>query len=82
MTVQELLNRNGFDVRGRSVRCPFHGDNSPSAMVNENGIWCFVCGWHGVKEIAARFSVPVSSIEVKEQVRDSTDHWKEPLFEE
>lgn len=34
---------------GRSkVRCPFHGDNTPSATVDEDNQWfhCFTCGIH------------------------------------
>lgn len=69
-----------FDMRGRKVVCPFHDDNNPSAMVNENGLYCFVCDWHSIKEIAQFFRVAESSIDVSGVDFGRRDDWGVPLF--
>lgn len=45
MTLREYLVQRHWSVGldSRKCLCPFHGDRSPSAYINDNDIWCFVC---------------------------------------
>ncbi|HQM85919.1 MAG TPA: CHC2 zinc finger domain-containing protein [bacterium] len=41
--IPRLLQHLGVYFVGRSACCPYHGDENPSATINENGIYCYVC---------------------------------------
>ena len=48
------LERSGAVVKGKTVRCPFHEDRSPSARTHQgrDGVWrfkCFACQWNGAE---------------------------------
>lgn len=48
ITMKEILNRYGIEVRNNMCSCPFHGqDRHPSAKVFKDGLNCFTCGWNG-----------------------------------
>ena len=45
MTLREYLVKRhwAIDTESKKCLCPFHGDRNPSAMINDNNIYCFVC---------------------------------------
>ena len=48
ITVQQVGEMYGMEPdRHGMVRCPFHSDNHPSMMLNDNYYYCFGCGANG-----------------------------------
>lgn len=48
LTMPELLQRYGIEVKRNMCHCPFHGDDKhPSMRVYKNAVHCFTCQFHG-----------------------------------
>ena len=64
-----------LSVGWRSVRCPFHGDDNPSASVNVDigQFYCFVCDVHGdIIDV-------VKTVEALPTIKEAKD-WIEEVF--
>lgn len=64
----QALEDAGAEIRGNTVKCPFHGDRNASGGVHEhNGGWrftCQVCGWNKGKGSGDAFDVLQASREI------------------
>ena len=59
--VRAAAERYGLEVNfGGMVRCPFHGDHTPSMKLYEDHFYCFGCGKHGdvINLVAELFAIP------------------------
>jgi hypothetical protein len=43
MNILEFFEKNNIQHDGKKVCCPFHNDHSPSAIINDWGIYCYSC---------------------------------------
>ena len=60
MTIEDLMDKEGFLVHGRKCRCPSgtHQDNNPSAIINDDSVYCFSCHRrYGKKWLESKFNV-------------------------
>ena len=64
--------RSFFGIRGRvgKIRCPFHGDDTPSMVVYGpgEGYHCFGCGAHGQNAIDFLIEKGATFIEAVEEL--------------
>jgi hypothetical protein len=48
LRMRDVAERYGLSVtRGDMVRCPFHGEKTPSMKLYKDGFYCFACGTGG-----------------------------------
>jgi hypothetical protein len=67
MTLYQVMEARGFVHHGgfKSI-CPFHGDRSPSAYLNPNSLWCFVCNrMYTLRDFEDLFSVALERVPEK-----------------
>jgi hypothetical protein len=60
MFLRDFLLQAGFTAHRwqEKVRCPFHDDKNPSAVVGDNHIYCFACGRsYKLSDFAKKFHV-------------------------
>lgn len=47
LTMADILEHYGIEIRRNKALCPFHNDRNPSMHVYANNYHCFTCGAHG-----------------------------------
>lgn len=48
VTMEQVLDSYGIEMKGKMCSCPFHGqDRHPSMKIFKDGFHCFGCGAHG-----------------------------------
>ena len=64
MVLRQFMEAKGYVWRGgNKCICPFHGDRSPSAILNLNSIYCFTCGrLYGLWDFQQAFSVVLDRV--------------------
>lgn len=79
MTIKEALEAKGVWVKGNQCSCPFHDNNSLNAMINENNIYCFVCGKAFlIPQIEQKLNLKIKMEENKK--KENNDNWGVPIF--
>lgn len=66
MTVYDLMSVRGFlHGGGKKCRCPsgYHADINPSAVVNDNSVYCFSCHkTYGIQFLEKKFGVRLEKV--------------------
>lgn len=47
VSMSELVQKYGVDIRHSMCCCPFHGERHPSMKIYRDSYYCFACGAHG-----------------------------------